>query len=113
MLDTPLPLHPSLWLPLQPLQHDRSHITATQTGTTTTTQSLRALPGCSCSIDALRDTFSPLHYSRRRACPPFSISAASTRDLPDIVQLHVSNSFPLILARWITYGTPLKRSQVY
>lgn len=84
MLDTSR----SAWLPLQPL--------APCTDADLEDTFDRALPGRSCSIEALRDTFAPLYYSppahptaaNHRQLP--AITQASTRDLAGLLNLHSS-----------------------
>lgn len=80
----------SAWLPLQPLSSSTPAPSTLPGGTGD-----RSLPGGSCSIEALRDTFTPLYYSPACQLSPREvpiISHASTRDLAALLKLHVSNS---------------------
>lgn len=99
MLDTPL----SHWLPLQPLSTAPTAAQDHHHASTSDSRAARPLPGCTCSIEALRETFTPLYYSSTPSTgrtPPsaVAISHASTRDLAELLRLHVSicPAFPSI-----------------
>ncbi|KAK9899339.1 acyl-CoA N-acyltransferase [Cystobasidium minutum MCA 4210] len=83
----------SVWLPLQPLSSTSTSASLTSSSHGDHPESRRWLPGCNCSIEALRDTFTPIYYSsstRYATTLPESpaITHATTKDLPDLVRLH-------------------------